>query len=154
MKNMKISRNSYLIEKGQRKSRVKYFTILLLFMTIFSLAIFKDAFAGSIFDRAKEGGLDQIGTDAYGQSDSPTDIRVIIVNGIIVFLSILSLIFLAYILWAGFQWMMAGGDAEAVNTAKKQIINAVFGLLIVLASWGITFFVSKIILNITGSTFY
>jgi hypothetical protein len=42
---------------------------------------------------------------------------------------------------AGYQWMTAGGNEEQVAKAKKNISNAVIGLIIILAAYAITWFI-------------
>jgi uncharacterized BrkB/YihY/UPF0761 family membrane protein len=56
-------------------------------------------------------------------------------------LSILGLVFLILIIISGYQWMTAGGNEDAIAKAKKRITNAVIGLIIVLLSYGITWFI-------------
>ncbi len=78
-----------------------------------------------------------------GSSDLPT-----IIGGIInVVLGFLGIILLAYILFAGFLWMTAGGDKEKVTKAKEMIKNAIIGLIIVIAAFAISNFVLSSIIN-------
>ncbi|MBT4856959.1 hypothetical protein HON52_02105 [Candidatus Uhrbacteria bacterium] len=58
-----------------------------------------------------------------------------------VFLSALGIVLLIIIIYAGFLWMTAGGDADKVEKAKKWMINGVVGLVIVMASYAITAFI-------------
>lgn len=58
-----------------------------------------------------------------------------------IFLGLLGVIFLIILLYAGFLWMTAGGSAEQVEKAKKFMINAVIGLIIMLAAYAITQFI-------------
>ncbi len=64
-------------------------------------------------------------------------------------LSLIGTIFLILTIYAGFLWMTAGGNEENVEKATKIIKFAVVGLIIILASYSITWFVMK---NITGAT--
>ncbi len=65
-----------------------------------------------------------------------------IIGGLIrVFLSILGVIFLVLMIYAGFLWMTAGGDDDKVLVAKNTIIRASIGLAIILLSYAITTFV-------------
>jgi len=58
-----------------------------------------------------------------------------------VFLSFMGIIFLSLIIYAGFVWMISGGNEQKVLKAKKTITSAVIGLFIILASYSITSFV-------------
>ncbi|MBU0731727.1 pilin [Patescibacteria group bacterium] len=78
---------------------------------------------------------------------SPEDIVVNIINWI---LGILALIAVIMILVGGFKWMTAGGNEEKVEGAKKLLIAAVIGLVIILAAWGISVYAIDRLLNITN----
>jgi hypothetical protein len=69
------------------------------------------------------------------------DIRTIVARIIYVALGLLGTIFLVLIIYAGFLWMTSGGDEEKVNRAKNLIKNGVIGLIIILCSYAITYFV-------------
>lgn len=56
-------------------------------------------------------------------------------------LGFLALIVFFIILFAGFQWMTAGGDGDKVGKAKTRIINAVIGLVVIFLAWAIVNFV-------------
>jgi len=92
-------------------------------------------------------GLNQVGA-ATGLS--ATDPRVIAARLINVALGTLGIILLTIILYAGFLWMTAGGDSAKVDKAKAWIRNAVIGLVIILLSWAIAYFVINALLNATG----
>lgn len=64
-------------------------------------------------------------------------------------LSFLGTIFLILLIYAGFLYMTAGGESDKVTTAKSILINATIGLIIVISSYTITFFVVK---NLTQAT--
>jgi len=59
-----------------------------------------------------------------------------------IFFSLLGVIFLAIIVYAGFRWMTAGGNEEQIGEAKKLIKNSIIGLAIILASYSITWFIT------------
>ncbi|MFA6447593.1 MAG: hypothetical protein WCW31_05075 [Patescibacteria group bacterium] len=79
------------------------------------------------------------------QSDLPTMVGRII-N---IALGFIGILLLAYILFAGFTYMTAGGDAKKVDTAVTMIKNAVIGLLIVVAAFAISNFVLSSLINVT-----
>ena len=55
------------------------------------------------------------------------------------------------ILIGGFQWMTAGGNEERVEKAKKLLIAAIIGLLIILAAWGISSYAVNVLGIVTGA---
>lgn len=69
------------------------------------------------------------------------DIRLIVGRIISVALGLLGIIAVCLILYAGFMWMTAGGNEEKVATAKKTIMSAVIGLVIIMSAYAITRFV-------------
>jgi hypothetical protein len=85
---------------------------------------------------------------ALGHS-SPSVVALLLIN---VALSLLAALCVALLLYAGFLWLWARGNADEVKKAKDIIIGTVIGLVIVLASLGITQFVFTTIVNITGAT--
>ena len=69
------------------------------------------------------------------------DIRQTVARIINVVLSLLGIIAVSLILYAGFVYMTAGGNEDRVLKARKILINAVIGLAIVLSAFAITRFV-------------
>jgi hypothetical protein len=125
-----------------------------LILPVFSAASINSAQAADSgwWGVAKEGGLDKIGKTAFDETGEPDNIIIVVSRIIKVFLSLLGIIFVVLLVWAGFKWMTAGGDDEKVKEARDQIFVAIIGLLIVLASYTIAHFVlNKIIYTTTGS---
>lgn len=82
------------------------------------------------------------------------DIRITIANIIKVTLSLLGIITVVIMIWAGFEWMTAGGSEEKVTTAKKRLTQAVIGLAIVLSAYSITAFVVQNLFEATTGKAY
>lgn len=57
------------------------------------------------------------------------------------FLSLLGVIFLILIIYAGMLWMTAEGEETKIEKAKKTLTQATIGLIIVLAAYAISFFI-------------
>lgn len=57
--------------------------------------------------------------------------------GVKAFLSILGIIFVILIMYAGYKWMMAQGDKGEVDKAKSIINRAIIGLIIIIGSFAI-----------------
>lgn len=85
--------------------------------------------------------VDDAGATVYGSNQ--VDLITLIGQGINILLSLLALILLGYVLYAGFLWMTAGGEEENIKKAQGILRNAVIGLVIILASYSITLFVGR-----------
>lgn len=68
-------------------------------------------------------------------------------------LSLLGIIFVALMIFGGYQWMTAGGNEDTIKKAKSRITSAVIGLVIVLFAYGITAFIfNNLPSNMTGNS--
>ncbi|MDP6571702.1 MAG: pilin, partial [Patescibacteria group bacterium] len=79
-----------------------------------------------------------------------SDIKGIIANIINITLGFLGIVAVIIILYAGYMWMTAGGNEEKVSKAKLILRNAIIGLVIILASWGIAAFIMSKLGDATG----
>ncbi len=77
-----------------------------------------------------------------------SDISSFTENALKGFFYLLGTAFLILTIYGGFVWIKAAGRDEEVTRAKKIITTAVIGLLILLSSYAITFFV---LLRIAGA---
>ena len=90
-------------------------------------------------------GLNEVQTGAeFGTTELPD----LIGNIIKVLLGILGIILVILIVYAGFLWMTASGDSDKVTKAKDIIRMAIIGLIIILAAYSITIFVTDALTNI------
>jgi hypothetical protein len=71
------------------------------------------------------------------------DLLQIIGRVINIFLGFLGVVLLGLLIYAGFLWMTAGGDATKVEKAKLYIRNAIIGLVIIASAWAIVFFIFR-----------
>ncbi len=76
---------------------------------------------------------------------SDTDLIETIVAVVRWALGLMALVAVIMIIYGGFVWMTAGGNADRVDRAKKILLNAVIGLIVVMLSLAITFFVMNTI---------
>jgi len=74
----------------------------------------------------------------------PVDVVAKVIQGA---LGLVAIIFFIMIVIAGFRWMTAGGNEETVTNAKKNISNAVIGLVVILFSYAVTYFVFNILIG-------
>lgn len=103
--------------------------------------------AGSWWDRAQTGGLNQVG-QAYG-GGTPRSVTVIVVDTIKIVLGFLGIIAVVLIVYAGFKWMLSRGNEEQVSDAKKILIAGIIGLVIILSAYIIANFVINQIYSAT-----
>ncbi len=82
----------------------------------------------------------QVGETANLGSADPRVIATRIIN---IFLGFLGIVLVCIVIYAGFRWLTAGGDAEKVEKAQKTLRNAIIGLIIIACSWGIVTFLLK-----------
>ncbi|MCU0679672.1 MAG: pilin [Planctomycetes bacterium] len=92
---------------------------------------------------AKEFGVD---------ANNPRDVRVLIANIIKIFLSFLGIIMIIVVILAGIRWMTAGGNQDRVSQAQQQIKNAAIGMIIILASYAITDFLTDCVFDTMNTT--
>lgn len=52
-----------------------------------------------------------------------------------------------FLLWGGVQWITAGSDKDAVEKARKKIINALIGLAVVFSAYAILF-ILRVLFNV------
>lgn len=85
------------------------------------------------------------GTGLSAQNPKATAVKVIRVG-----LGLLGVLALGLIIYAGFLWMSAKGNEEKIEQAKKILIGAAIGLVIILAAFGIASFILGKLLEATG----
>ena len=66
------------------------------------------------------------------------------------FLGLLGVLFLTYLLYAGYHWMTAQGDEKKVDKAKDTITRAVIGLIVIIGAYAISFWVFDKLLTTTS----
>ena len=97
------------------------------------------------FVLAGDYGLDKAAKEAGLASTGKGDIIGIVGTIIDLVLGYLGLVFLVLTIYGGLIWMTAGGNPENVKKAKSLISNAVIGLFIIFASYGIAHLVFSLV---------
>lgn len=87
-------------------------------------------------------------TDIDLGTNNPIDTTINVINW---GLGILGLVAVVFILIGGFRWMTAGGNEQSVESAKKILIAALIGLVIVMAAYGTSLYVFTVLINVTGA---
>ena len=113
-------------------------SILFLIILIAILVIPYFVFAGDTSDNSALGKLTTVGV-AGGYSDKTDQYSAAGIVGTIasVFFSLLGMIFVILMLYAGYNWLTASGDNAKVDKAKSTIWQAIIGLIITVGSWAI-----------------
>jgi hypothetical protein len=89
-------------------------------------------------------GLDTAAAEA-GFEGTETNLSVIIGRIIQALIGFVGVIILILMLYAGFLWMTAAGNEERVASAKKIIIGAMAGAVIVIGAYAITSFIVDVV---------
>ena len=143
---------------------MKFFKEITLFKTkylviIFSLLLINFCFL-NISLAADEAGFGahsglQSQTDAFkagsgfGDITPENSVGGIVASVIEAFLGLLGIIFVSLMVVAGYKWMTASGNEEQIDQAKSMIRRAIYGLIITVSAYAITYFV---FMNIPGGS--
>lgn len=90
--------------------------------------------------------LNPAGAGIYGETN-PTVVHAapsvggIVAQIIAVFFGLLGIIFVALMVYGGFQWMTAAGNPDQVKKAQKLMLDAVLGVLVLMAASFISYWV-------------
>lgn len=118
--------------------------LFLLFVFLISFFTFGPVSAknlGNAFDLNNSANKMGFNTSGGAQIE---DVVGIVISSILGFLGV---IFGILIIYGGFLWMMAGGNDQEVDKAKKIIKNAAVGLVVVLLSYGLSWLVLNIFVS-------
>lgn len=74
---------------------------------------------------------------------TPRDPRAVAGRAIQILLGLTSIIFIAYLVYAGYLIMGSGGEEEKINKGKKIIVYAVLGIVISLSAFSISLFFQR-----------
>ncbi len=118
--------------------------IMIIGLTLFGLVVGTEALAqGPVDETAFQQFAEQAG---FAQAD----IRVVVARLIRTALSFAGVVLLGLIIYGGFLWMTSGGQAEKISKAKKVLVNAVIGMVIIMSAWAITTFVISSLVDAVG----
>lgn len=91
-------------------------------------------------DKAKED-LGTVGTTIGADNGGATDLPVLVGRIINTLLSVLGIIFVCFVVYAGFLYLTAAGNPDAVKKAKALLTQAIIGIVIIVAAYAISSFV-------------
>lgn len=114
------------------KNRFKIFTtfLLLIFLFLFLTQISQASIFGGLEKTRKAAGFER-----------ETDITTTIGTIINIVLGFVGVIFLGLIIYGGFIWMLARGNEQEIEKAKKILEAAVIGIIIVFSAYTISYFI-------------
>ena len=120
--------------------------LTLVFFVLFLLAL------SAPFTAVHAQGGDTLGVKPVAETIalSGLDIRVIVAKIIRAALSLLGIVAVVIVLYAGFLWMTSGGNDEQIGKAKQWLKNGVIGLAIILSAFAIVQFVLSKLAGGTG----
>ena len=93
-----------------------------------------------------------LGSRGVGVGTQVFDVRAGAANIIQGTLGIIGTLFVAYAFYGGIMILTAAGDEDKVDIGKSTLRTATIGIIVVLSAFGITTFISTIVLNSTGAT--
>lgn len=111
---------------------------ILFITTIFILFLF----VMPVFAQGLQQAGDIAGSVAGKAGVTEKNIENVVGTGINAALSLVGLIFLILMVYAGYLWMTARGEEETIKKAQKIIISTIIGLVITLSAYAITTFVT------------
>jgi hypothetical protein len=131
---------AYLLPMKKTRTAFLFFSILtacgVLFFASGVDAQFLNEAAKQLGATAGEQGAD------LGRATDPRLIASLMIRSL---LGLLGVGFLAYLVYAGYLWMTAAGNTEQIDKAKSTIRRITVGLVIMLAAYSITLFVTGLI---------
>lgn len=93
--------------------------------------------------------LTTVGT-AIGTDATTNTLPELIGNIIAVLLSVLGIIFVVLVVYAGFLYLTASGDDAKVKKAKTLLSESIIGMIIIVASYAISSFVIDALTEVAG----
>lgn len=100
--------------------------------------------------------LDAAGATTYGDAtayEQRPGLMSTIASVVRIVLGMLGILFIILIIYAGVLWMTSAGNADQVEKARGIIVQAVVGLVVILAAYAITSAVFTIFGGATGTNF-
>lgn len=123
---------------------MKYLYSVILGVTLFSTVAMQPVGVQATEDTL----LTQVG-DGINASDQ--QLPETIANIIKFILSLLGIIALILVIYAGFLWMFGGTDEKKIATARSIMLNGAIGLLIIMSAYAITNWAFNALTTATGN---
>ncbi len=137
--------------------------LVISFFFVFLILFFNNSVGSTVHAQSASSACSSIGgtysnnvCNFSGTSSVPTScssINSTITTVITLLFSLAGLLFFIMIVVSGIKIITAGGDTEKISSAKKGIINAIIGLVIVIGAFLIIEVITSL-LGVSGSLFY
>lgn len=76
-----------------------------------------------------------------------TDVQSFFSKLVTLALGVSGLVFLAFMIYAGFKWMTARGNEEDITKARNTIIASIIGIALLVGAFAITNFINEQLIN-------
>lgn len=96
------------------------------------------------------GGAETAGPYKDAPGETPNDQVIRYIGVILKLVAFFGYLLIVRIIWGGYLWMTARGKAEQVEDAKKVIIHAVIGIVILVALYAISYFAVDAMKKVSG----
>ncbi|OGH64549.1 MAG: hypothetical protein A3J66_01650 [Candidatus Magasanikbacteria bacterium RIFCSPHIGHO2_02_FULL_47_14] len=120
------------------KQKISFPTLALLAISVMSVVPALAFAKGNLQDAAKTLDSKTIPQTGLGESEPGLYIGTVINAA----LTLVGLIFLVLMVYAGYLWMTARGESEQIDKARQIITASIIGLVIVLSAYAISTFVT------------
>ncbi len=134
-------------------------TIIFVSLSFFHLSSAKDVSANkAALDKARGGLITsarkaQLTKDTKdNKTNAGAEVRTIITKVVGYILAMVGVILLVQVVFAGYSWMMSGGNEETIKKAKGKIVNAVIGLAIILVAYILVNAIFGLLYNVTNNS--
>lgn len=99
--------------------------------------------------------LEQVGKESGigGKTPSEASEQLPVILGKLIqsFISVLGIVFIILIIYGGWLWLTARGEADRVEQAKSTITRAIIGLVIIFSAYALTSFVISRLVTATAA---
>lgn len=119
--------------------------ILVVILMVVFFVLSREGFAATIGEAVNEGL--KYGTKAGLGTRDVREVIFLIINVLLGFLSVVAVLIVMY---AGALWMTSRGDPRQIEKAKKILVNAVIGLIILFSAYSIAAFVLRLLVSGVG----
>ena len=115
-----------------------------------AILLFSSALAASSADLPPDYGL-KATAEAAGLPTGQPNPAAVAANIVNTILSVVGVLAVVLVVYAGALWMTSAGNEEKISQAKKLLAGAVVGLAIIFAAYAISYFIVAQLSNATGA---
>ena len=112
------------------------FNSIVLLANIFLINSANAAGLGDAFDNAKK-----VANNSY---DTGRDVNMVLGDIVLLVLSAIGVLFVVFMIYAGYLWTTANGNDQKVDKAKDILKESIIGLIVVISAYAIAYFVISI----------